>query len=62
MHAWSRSLRSARAVLEVKRNVEKRYFPHEPYLRMVRATFGESTEAHIRQMTAHRLERANLGA
>ena len=33
------------------------YFRHEPYLRMVRDRFGEATLAHIREMTAHTLER-----
>ena len=53
---------TAGQVLRFRDEAFQRYFTHEPYLRMVRATFGESTEAHIRQMTAHRLERANLGA
>ena len=33
------------------------YFRHEPYLRMLREKFGEGTVAHIREMTAHKLER-----
>jgi anaerobic magnesium-protoporphyrin IX monomethyl ester cyclase len=37
------------------------YFRHEPYLRMVRAKFGEATIAHIREMTSHTLERKFTG-
>jgi radical SAM superfamily enzyme YgiQ (UPF0313 family) len=33
------------------------YFSHAPYLEMIRQKFGEDTLAHIREMTAHRLER-----
>jgi anaerobic magnesium-protoporphyrin IX monomethyl ester cyclase len=53
---------SAGQVLRFRDDAFQRYFTHEPYLRMVGAKFGAGTEAHIRQMTAHRLERANLGA
>jgi len=37
------------------------YFRHEPYLEMVRQKFGEGTVAHIREMTAHKLERKYAG-
>jgi len=33
------------------------YFSHQPYLSMVRAKFGVATVDHIREMTAHRIER-----
>jgi radical SAM superfamily enzyme YgiQ (UPF0313 family) len=33
------------------------YFTHPRYLDMVRRRFGEDTAAHIREMTAHRLDR-----
>jgi radical SAM superfamily enzyme YgiQ (UPF0313 family) len=33
------------------------YFSHLPYLAMIRAKFGEATVEHIRQMSAHRIER-----
>ena len=33
------------------------YFRHEPYLKMIDEKFGPATVAHIREMTAHTLER-----
>jgi hypothetical protein len=44
-------------VLRFRDDAFHRYFANERYLDLVRATFGESTLAHIKQMTAHRLER-----
>jgi radical SAM superfamily enzyme YgiQ (UPF0313 family) len=50
---------SAGEVLRFRDDAFQLYFTHEPYLEMVRARFGDDTAAHIRQMTAHRLERAH---
>jgi anaerobic magnesium-protoporphyrin IX monomethyl ester cyclase len=52
----TRSL-SAGEVLRFRDEAFHKYFSHEPYLRMIRARFGEATVAHIRSMTTHRLER-----
>jgi radical SAM superfamily enzyme YgiQ (UPF0313 family) len=48
---------SAGDVLRFRDNAFDRYFSHAPYLDMIRSRFGEKTVAHIRQMTAHRIER-----
>jgi radical SAM superfamily enzyme YgiQ (UPF0313 family) len=45
-------------VLRFRDDAFHRYFTHQPYLDLVRARFGDDTLAHIRQMTAHRLERS----
>jgi radical SAM superfamily enzyme YgiQ (UPF0313 family) len=47
----------AAEVLRFRDRAFETYFTHEPYLRMVQNKFGEATVAHIREMTAHRLER-----
>ena len=48
---------SAGDVLKFRDQAFHTYFTHEPYLDMVRARFGDATVAHVRSMTAHRLER-----
>lgn len=48
---------SAGEVLRFRDHAFNVYFSHAPYLDMVRQKFGEDTHAHIREMTAHRLER-----
>ncbi len=48
---------SAGEVLRFRDRAFDAYFSHAPYLDMVRRKFGEDTLQHIRQMTAHRLER-----
>jgi radical SAM superfamily enzyme YgiQ (UPF0313 family) len=48
---------SAGQVLQFRDRAFDRYFRHEPYLAMVQAKFGDETVEHIRQMTAHRIER-----
>jgi len=49
---------SAGEVLRFRDDAFHRYFTSQPYLQMVGARFGDETLGHIRQMTAHRLERA----
>jgi len=44
-------------VLRFRDDAFHRYFENERYLDLVRTTFGESTLAHIKHMTAQRLER-----
>jgi anaerobic magnesium-protoporphyrin IX monomethyl ester cyclase len=44
-------------VLRFRDNAFHRYFTSQPYLDLVKAKFDDATVAHIRQMTAHRLER-----
>jgi radical SAM superfamily enzyme YgiQ (UPF0313 family) len=44
-------------VLRFRDRAFETYFTHEPYLQMVRRKFGDATVAHIREMTAHKLER-----
>jgi radical SAM superfamily enzyme YgiQ (UPF0313 family) len=48
---------SAGEVLRFRDRAFDTYFTHEPYLRMVEEKFGETTVAHIREMTSHTLER-----
>jgi radical SAM superfamily enzyme YgiQ (UPF0313 family) len=48
---------SAGEVLRFRDHAFNVYFTHRPYLEMIRQKFGEDTLAHIREMTAHRLER-----
>jgi anaerobic magnesium-protoporphyrin IX monomethyl ester cyclase len=48
---------SAGDVLRFRDRAFDTYFSHEPYLAMVRAKFGDATFEHIREMTAHRIER-----
>ena len=48
---------SASEVLRFRDRAFHMYFTHEPYLQMVQRKFGEATVAHIKEMTAHRLER-----
>ena len=48
---------SAGEVLRFRDHAFNVYFTHEPYLEMVRQKFGADTVAHIREMTAHRIER-----
>ena len=48
---------SAGEVLSFRDRAFDTYFRHEPYLKMVKEKFGEATIAHIREMTAHTLER-----
>jgi anaerobic magnesium-protoporphyrin IX monomethyl ester cyclase len=48
---------SAADVLRFRDQAFDTYFRHEPYLQMVQRKFGEGTVAHIREMTAHKLER-----
>ena len=48
---------SAGDVLRFRDSAFETYFSHVPYLDMIRSRFGEETVAHIRQMTAHRIER-----
>jgi radical SAM superfamily enzyme YgiQ (UPF0313 family) len=44
-------------VLRFRDEAFHQYFTNSRYLDLVRTTFGESTLAHVTQMTAHRLER-----
>jgi radical SAM superfamily enzyme YgiQ (UPF0313 family) len=44
-------------VLRFRDRAFETYFTHEPYVQMVRRKFGDATVAHIREMTAHKLER-----
>jgi len=44
-------------VLRFRDEAFHRYFENPRYLDLVRTTFGETTVAHILQMTSHRLER-----
>jgi radical SAM superfamily enzyme YgiQ (UPF0313 family) len=44
-------------VLRFRDDAFHRYFENPRYLDLVRASFGDSTLAHITQMTSHRLER-----
>jgi radical SAM superfamily enzyme YgiQ (UPF0313 family) len=48
---------SAGDVLRFRDRAFNAYFSHEPYLEMVRQKFGAQTAEHIREMTAHRIER-----
>jgi radical SAM superfamily enzyme YgiQ (UPF0313 family) len=48
---------SAGDVLRFRDDAFHRYFSNQRYLDLVRTTFGEATLAHVKQMTAHRLER-----
>lgn len=48
---------SAGDVLRFRDHAFNVYYTHAPYLAMVRQKFGEDTVAHIREMTAHKLER-----
>ena len=48
---------SAGEVLRFRDRAFDTYFSHQPYLAMVRAKFGDATFEHIREMTAHRIER-----
>lgn len=48
---------SAGEVLRFRDHAFNVYYTHAPYLEMVRQKFGEDTVAHIREMTAHKLER-----
>jgi radical SAM superfamily enzyme YgiQ (UPF0313 family) len=48
---------SAGEVLQFRDRAFDSYFSHQPYLSMVRARFGDATVDHIREMTAHRIER-----
>jgi len=48
---------SAGEVLRFRDRAFDTYFRHEPYLKMVKEKFGDSTVAHVRQMTSHTLER-----
>jgi radical SAM superfamily enzyme YgiQ (UPF0313 family) len=47
----------AGAVLSFRDRAFEKYFTHEPYLTMIQRKFGDTTLAHIREMTAHKLER-----
>ena len=44
-------------VLRFRDDAFHRYFTNQRYLELVKATFDDATVTHIRQMTAHRLER-----
>jgi hypothetical protein len=48
---------SAGEVLSFRDRAFDIYFRHQPYLDMVQKKFGDATLAHIREMTAHKLER-----
>lgn len=48
---------SAGEVLGFRDYAFQRYFTDTAYLGQVRATFGEATEAHIREMASHTLDR-----
>jgi hypothetical protein len=48
---------AAGEVLRFRDDAFHRYFENPRYLDLVRTTFGETTAAHILQMTSHRLER-----
>lgn len=48
---------SAGDVLRFRDDAFHHYFTNSRYLDLVRTTFGESTLAHVRQMTSQRLER-----
>ena len=48
---------SAGEVLRFRDHAFNVYYSHAPYLELVRRKFGEDTLAHVRDMTAHRLER-----
>jgi len=48
---------AAGEVLSFRDRAFDTYYRHEPYLKMVEEKFGEATLAHIREMTAHTLER-----
>jgi radical SAM superfamily enzyme YgiQ (UPF0313 family) len=49
-------------VLRFRDEAFHRYFTHPPYLDLVRLKFGEPTLAHVREMTAHRLERRHAAS
>ncbi len=48
---------SAGEVLSFRDRAFDIYYRHQPYLDMVQKKFGDATLAHIREMTAHKLER-----
>jgi radical SAM superfamily enzyme YgiQ (UPF0313 family) len=48
---------SAREVLRFRDEAFQRYYTNPRYLEMIERRFGPETVGHIRQMTAHRLER-----
>jgi radical SAM superfamily enzyme YgiQ (UPF0313 family) len=48
---------SAGEVLRFRDQAFDSYFSHQPYLDMIGGKFGEATLQHIREMTAHRIER-----
>jgi len=47
----------ANEVLKFRDLAFQRYFTHQPYLDYVERRFGSDTVAHIREMSAHKLER-----
>jgi radical SAM superfamily enzyme YgiQ (UPF0313 family) len=47
----------ASEVLRFRDLAFQRYFTHQPYLDYVERRFGSDTVAHIREMSAHKLER-----
>jgi anaerobic magnesium-protoporphyrin IX monomethyl ester cyclase len=47
----------AAEVLRFRDHAFNVYFTHEPYLDLVRTKFGAETLAHVKEMTAHKLER-----
>ncbi len=53
---------SAGEVLRFRDDAFSTYFTGSSYLDLVRAKFGEDTLAHVRDMTAHRLERKYAAA
>jgi radical SAM superfamily enzyme YgiQ (UPF0313 family) len=53
---------SAGDVLRFRDQAFHTYFTHPPYLDMIRTKFGAATVDHIRDMTAHRIERAHATA
>jgi radical SAM superfamily enzyme YgiQ (UPF0313 family) len=52
----------ASEVLRFRDHAFNVYFTHPRYLDLVARTFGPDTTAHVRQMTAHRLERTLMGS
>ena len=53
---------SSSDVLKFRDNAFQAYFNAPSYLSMVREKFGADTEAHIREMASHKLERKNVVA
>src|SRR4029077_13280067 len=51
----------AREVLRFRDEAFQTYYTDSHYLGMVERRFGSETVAHVREMTAHRLERHLLG-